>query len=92
MPDLPNTRCSTGFDPPRYLEPTHDAGRAFAMRNDVAAFLTPASHAPYLAGIGHRTAVLEDSRLLLLAEVSMLVLQSLFYRWVWCRGKIQRLG
>ncbi|WP_211367822.1 hypothetical protein [Paraburkholderia megapolitana] len=62
-----------GLRPTRYLEPTHDAARAFAMRNDVAAFPTPASHAPYLAGIGHRTAALEDSRLLPLAEVSTLV-------------------
>lgn len=34
----------------------------------VAAFLAFATHEPYLAGIGHRVAALEDSRLLPLVE------------------------
>lgn len=39
-----------------YLEPTQDSGRAFAADEG------------YLAGLGHRTAALEDSRLLPLVE------------------------
>jgi hypothetical protein len=39
--------------------------RAMLVRQDsVEAFVAFASNAPYLAGIGHRTAALEDSRLL----------------------------
>jgi uncharacterized protein (DUF1330 family) len=37
-------------------------------QQDVAAFLAFASNAEYLAGLGHRTAALEDSRLLPLIE------------------------
>ena len=37
-------------------------------QRDVAAFLAFASNAEYLAGLGHRTAALEDSRLLPLSE------------------------
>jgi hypothetical protein len=37
-------------------------------QRDVAAFLAFASNAEYLAGLGHRTAALEDSRLLPLIE------------------------
>ncbi len=37
-------------------------------QRDVAAFLAFASNAEYLAGTGHRTAALEDSRLLPLSE------------------------
>ncbi|WP_220399062.1 hypothetical protein [Granulicella sp. WH15] len=33
-------------------------------QSSVESFLAFATHAPYLAGIGHRTAALEDSRLL----------------------------
>lgn len=40
-------------------------------QRSVESFLSFASHGPYLAGIGHRTAALEDSRLLPLAEVHM---------------------
>ena len=38
-------------------------------QQSVAAFLSFASHGAYLAGIGHRTAALEDSRLLPLIPV-----------------------
>jgi hypothetical protein len=38
-------------------------------QHSVEAFLAFASHQPYLAGIGHRTAALVDSRLLPLAAV-----------------------
>ena len=37
-------------------------------QSSVESFLAFASHAPYLAGIGHRTAALEDSRLLPVIE------------------------
>jgi len=37
-------------------------------QQSVESFLAFASHGPYLAGIGHRTAALEDSRLLPLTE------------------------
>ena len=40
-------------------------------QQSVASFLAFASHGPYLAGIGHRTAALEDSRLLPLTEAQM---------------------
>jgi hypothetical protein len=39
-------------------------------QSSTAAFLAFASNAAYLAGIGHRTAALEDSRLLPLEEAS----------------------
>ena len=39
-------------------------------QSSTAAFLAFASNAEYLAGIGHRTAALEDSRLLPLEEAS----------------------
>ena len=46
-------------------------GEAVLVRQrDVAAFLAFASNAEYLAGLGHRTAALEDSRLLPLSEES----------------------
>ena len=38
-------------------------------QNSVASFLAFASHAGYLAGLGHRTAAIEDSRLLPLTEL-----------------------
>ena len=38
-------------------------------QTSVAAFLAFASHGAYLAGLGHRAAALEDSRLLPLAEL-----------------------
>jgi hypothetical protein len=37
----------------------------------VQSFLGQAEHDPYLAGLGHRTAALEDSRLLPLVEMAM---------------------
>lgn len=40
-------------------------------QSSVASFLAFASHAPYLAGIGHRTAALEDARLLPLSELAL---------------------
>ncbi len=44
--------------------------RAVLVRQtSVAAFLAFASHGAYLAGLGHRTAALQDSRLLPLAEL-----------------------
>ena len=44
--------------------------RAMLVRqSSVQSFMAFASHAGYLAGIGHRTAALEDSRLLPLAEL-----------------------
>ncbi len=39
-------------------------------QESVESFLAFASHEPYLAGIGHRTAALEDSRLLPLTEIN----------------------
>lgn len=39
-----------------------------ARQQSVASFMAFASHEAYLAGIGHRTAALEDSRLLPLSE------------------------
>jgi hypothetical protein len=43
--------------------------RAMLVRqSSVAAFMAFATHGPYLAGIGHRTAAVEDSRLLPLVE------------------------
>ena len=44
--------------------------RAILVRqSSVQSFMAFASHAGYLAGMGHRTAALEDSRLLPLAEL-----------------------
>ncbi|WP_459859021.1 DUF1330 domain-containing protein [Dongia sp. agr-C8] len=44
--------------------------RAMLVRqSSVQAFMAFASHAGYLAGLGHRTAALEDSRLLPLSEL-----------------------
>jgi hypothetical protein len=40
------------------------------QQHSVASFVAFASHQPYLAGIGHRTAALEDSRLLPLSEIA----------------------
>ncbi len=40
-------------------------------QQSVEAFLSFASHHAYLAGIGHRTAALEDSRLLPLVELEV---------------------
>ena len=37
-------------------------------QSSIAAFMAFAAHAPYLAGLGHRTAAIEDSRLLPLVE------------------------
>jgi hypothetical protein len=39
-------------------------------QKSVDSFLAFASHEGYLSGIGHRTAALEDSRLLPLSEVA----------------------
>ena len=44
--------------------------RAMLVRqSSVQSFMAFAGHAGYLAGLGHRTAALEDSRLLPLAEL-----------------------
>ncbi len=40
-------------------------------QSSVESFLAFASHGPYLAGMGHRAAALEDSRLLPLSEVAI---------------------
>lgn len=40
-------------------------------QTSVASFFAFARHDAYLAGLGHRTAALEDSRLLPLAEESL---------------------
>lgn len=40
-------------------------------QRSVASFVAFASHEAYLAGIGHRTAALEDSRLLPLSDLSI---------------------
>ena len=42
---------------------------ALVRQSSVQAFMAFASHAGYLAGLGHRTAALEDSRLLPLTEL-----------------------
>ena len=39
-------------------------------QQSMATFMAFASHAPYLAGVGHRTAALEDARLLPLVPIS----------------------
>jgi hypothetical protein len=41
------------------------------QQSSVESFLAFASHEAYLAGIGHRTAALEDSRLLPLSEIDI---------------------
>jgi hypothetical protein len=41
------------------------------QQSSVASSLAFASHQPYLAGMGHRTAALEDSRLLPLSEIAL---------------------
>lgn len=63
-----------------YLEPTQESGRAFITRGisgsvvmlvrqrSVSDFMAFASNQEYLAGIGHRVAALEDSRLLPIVE------------------------
>jgi hypothetical protein len=53
-----------------YLEPTQESGQAFFTRgiSGAATFVAFASDRDYLSGIGHRTAALEDSRLLPLIE------------------------
>lgn len=43
---------------------------------DAATFLGFASHAPYLAGLGHRLAALEDARLLPITDCTALLRQS----------------
>ena len=65
-----------------YLAPTPESGKSFFMRGvagkvvmlieqaSPSAFMAFASNAGYLAGMGHRTAALEDSRLLPLEEGS----------------------
>ncbi|HEV7137629.1 MAG TPA: hypothetical protein VGN43_13415 [Steroidobacteraceae bacterium] len=40
-------------------------------QSSAASFLAFASHDAYLAGLGHRTAALEDSRLLPLTELPL---------------------
>jgi uncharacterized protein (DUF1330 family) len=46
--------------------------RALLIRQkNVDAFLAFAAHEPYLAGLGHRTAALSDSRLLPLVEIDL---------------------
>jgi uncharacterized protein (DUF1330 family) len=44
---------------------------ALVRQSSVQAFMAFANNAGYLAGLGHRTAALEDSRLLPLAELPM---------------------
>jgi hypothetical protein len=45
-------------------------------QSSVASFLAFASHAGYLAGLGHRTAAVEDSRLLPLSEMPFATVQA----------------
>jgi hypothetical protein len=40
-------------------------------QHSIESFIAFASHAAYLAGMGHRTAALEDSRLLPLSEIPL---------------------
>jgi uncharacterized protein (DUF1330 family) len=44
---------------------------ALVRQSSVQAFMAFANHAGYLAGLGHRTAALEDSRLLPLSEMPL---------------------
>jgi hypothetical protein len=44
---------------------------ALVRQSSVQSFMAFANHAGYLAGLGHRTAALEDSRLLPLAEMPL---------------------
>jgi hypothetical protein len=54
-----------------YLMPTQEAGRNFVMRqNSVDSFLAFESNQNYMKGIRHRTAALEDSRLLPIVEIN----------------------
>lgn len=57
-----------------YLEPTQDSERwdaaMLVQQSSLASFMAFASNAEYLGGMGHRTAALEDSRLLPLEESS----------------------
>jgi len=69
--------------PVRQLAPAQQAGRGLIMRGlegegvmlvsqrSVQSFLAFAQHESYLAGIGHRTAAIEDSRLLPLSELPL---------------------
>lgn len=59
-----------GSGGPFLIGPDHERwDRAMLVRQrSLATFLAFASHGAYLAGLGHRTAALEDSRLLPLAE------------------------
>lgn len=52
------------------IGPQHERWDAalLVQQSSVAAFMAFASHEPYLAGLGHRTAALEDSRLLPLEQ------------------------
>ena len=45
-------------------------------QNSVEALITFADHRDYLKGIGHRTAALEDSRLLPLSELAVEALRN----------------
>ncbi len=82
MPDTPDDQST--HTTMRYLEPTQASGRSLLERTgdrerwdlamlvrerSVEGFVAFASHAGYLAGLGHRTAALEDSRLLPLTPV-----------------------
>ena len=50
-------------------------------QHSVESFMAFATHEAYLSGLGHRTAALEDSRLLPLTEVSLTAVANL-WRWI----------
>lgn len=62
-----------GAGGPFLIGPQHERwDRVMLVRqSSVAAFLAFADHPDYLAGLGHRTAAVEDSRLLPLTPVSL---------------------
>ncbi|MFG1178655.1 DUF1330 domain-containing protein [Xanthobacter versatilis] len=76
---LPHLRASggdvlfLGSGGPFLIGPDNERwDRAMLVRQtSVASFLAFASHDAYLAGLGHRTAALEDSRLLPLSEMPL---------------------
>lgn len=62
-----------GAGGPFLIGPEHEMWdmTMLVRQSSVASFLAFASHEAYLAGIGHRTAAVEDSRLLPLSELQL---------------------
>lgn len=62
-----------GAGGPYLIGPEHERWDLVMMvrQSSVQSFLAFASHEPYLAGLGHRTAALEDSRLLPMTDLPL---------------------